>query len=68
MIMLEQEHQRDANWDKDRIKFFAKKLNLAHSKVYKWTWDRRKKETLGLSSRGQKRYEEMTAYRDLWVF
>ena len=57
MLMLESEHQRDANWDTERIKLFADKLNLAHSKVYKWTWDRRKKELLGLSSRGLRRYE-----------
>ena len=57
MFVLEQEYQRDANWDTEKIAEIADRLGLNRTKVYKWSWDRRKKDTLGLPVRGLAKYE-----------
>ena len=42
--MLEGEYQRNSNWNTEQISRLAKRLSLPRTKVYKWSWDRRKKE------------------------
>ena len=41
---MEVEWQRDLAWTSSRISAIAKRLGLGRTKVYKWTWDRKKKE------------------------
>ena len=57
MFVLEQEYQQDANWDTEKIAEIAERLGLNRTKVYKWSWDRRKKDELGLPVRGLAKYE-----------
>ena len=42
---MEAEWQRDLTWTSTRISSIAKSLGLGRTKVYKWTWDRKKKES-----------------------
>jgi len=41
---LEQEYQRDPNWHSSFITALAKRLQLNRTKIYKWSWDRKKKD------------------------
>lgn len=41
---LEHEWRKDQAWTSQRISSIAKRLGLNRTKVYKWTWDRRKKK------------------------
>ena len=41
---MEMEYQRDSTWTSIRIKQLSIRLDLDRTKVYKWTWDRSKKE------------------------
>ena len=41
---MEAEWQRDLTWTSSRISSIAKRLGLGRTKVYKWTWDRKKKD------------------------
>ena len=43
---MEVEWQRNLAWTSSRISSIAKRLGLGRTKVYKWTWDRKKKESL----------------------
>ena len=43
--MLEAEHLRSANWSSARITAVARHLGLNRTKVYKWSWDRKKKDS-----------------------
>ena len=43
IAFLESQYQRDPVFTSMRISQLAKQLNLGRTKVYKWTWDRRKK-------------------------
>ena len=43
-IVLEREYQKNPRFDSDRVVVLAKQLGLNRTKVYKWGWDRRKKE------------------------
>ena len=43
-IVLEKEYQKNPRFDSDRVVVLAKQLGLNRTKVYKWGWDRRKKE------------------------
>ena len=43
-IVLEKEYQKNPRFDSDRVVILAKQLGLNRTKVYKWGWDRRKKE------------------------
>ena len=45
--MLEREYQKNPRFDSDRVVVLAKQLGLNRTKVYKWGWDRRKKEQDG---------------------
>ena len=42
--ILENEFQRDHNWSTAKIKEIAVRVQLGRVKVYKWSWDRKKKE------------------------
>ena len=44
-VAMEAEWQRDLAWTSSRISSIAKRLGLGRTKVYKWTWDRKKKES-----------------------
>ena len=46
-ILLEREYQKNPRFDSDRVVLLAKQLGLNRTKVYKWGWDRRKKEQDG---------------------
>ena len=46
-IVLEREYQKNPRFDSDRVVVLAKQLGLNRTKVYKWGWDRRKKEQDG---------------------
>ena len=41
--ILEIEYQLNPAWNGSKIQLLAKRLNLGHTKVYKWCWDRKKK-------------------------
>ena len=43
---MEVEWQRNLAWTSSRISSIAKRLALGRTKVYKWTWDRKKKESM----------------------
>ena len=43
-VALEREYQINPRFDSDRVVALAKQLGLNRTKVYKWGWDRRKKE------------------------
>ena len=45
--VLEREYQKNPRFDSDRVVVLAKQLGLNRTKVYKWGWDRRKKEQGG---------------------
>jgi len=49
---MEIEWQRDLAWTSSRISAIAKRLSLGRTKVYKWTWDRKKKEHTDLNTPG----------------
>ena len=42
--LLEIEFQRDPNWTTVKIKVISDRLQIGRTKVYKWGWDRKKKE------------------------
>ena len=42
--VLEHEHVTYNNWTTDRITALSKRLNLSRTKIYKWSWDRRKRD------------------------
>ena len=42
--LLETEFQYSANWSKSKISELAVRLSLKRAKVYKWLYDRRKRE------------------------
>ena len=46
LSFLEREYERTQgqDWDKAYITMLAKKINLPYYKVYKWNWDRKKKD------------------------
>ena len=44
IAMLEVEYQRNPNWHSSFITSLAQRLHLNRTKVYKWSWDRKKKE------------------------
>jgi len=46
-VMLEREFQKGADWSKKgELGKLAHRLGLTKSKIYKWNWDRKKKEIL----------------------
>ena len=47
--ILEANYQRNANWDVKTIATLAVQLDLTQTKVYKWRWDRHKKEIIRCS-------------------
>ena len=49
------EYQLDPNWTSLRIKQLSRRLSLDRTKVYKWTWDRAKKEK-ALEKRVENKY------------
>ena len=42
--MLEQEYQRQPEWDTERTQAIATMLGMKRLKVYKWHYDRKKKD------------------------
>ena len=49
---MEVEWQRNLAWTSSRISSIAKRLGLGRTKVYKWTWDRKKKESIEIDAGG----------------
>ena len=44
-IILEQEYQIKSDWShRGYLNELAKRLELSRSKIYKWNWDRKKKD------------------------
>ena len=43
--ILEQAWCKDPNWTREIIDDLTKRLGISRVKLYKWTWDRRKKES-----------------------
>ena len=43
-LVLEQEYLRNPQWSTARITSLAKRLRLGRTKVYKWSWDRKKQD------------------------
>jgi hypothetical protein len=41
--VLEVEYSKNPNWSTVDITALAKRLDLGRTKVYKWSWDRKKK-------------------------
>ena len=41
--ILEAEFQRNPNWTGAQIKEIAQRMQLKRVKIYKWSWDRKKK-------------------------
>ena len=46
-VVLENEFQMRPNWSTAFITTLARRLKLPRTKVYKWNWDRKKKELSG---------------------
>lgn len=44
LTILEQEFSRNADWDRAIVTRLATRLNMTNTKVYKWHWDRVRKE------------------------
>ena len=44
MQILEREYLVEPNWSTIRINTLASRLGLCRTKVYKWAWDRKKKD------------------------
>ena len=42
--MLEIEYERNPNWVTRDITNIAQRLQLSRTKIYKWHWDRKKKD------------------------
>ena len=42
--LLERAYQQNANWGNQEFDELAERLNISRSKVYKWNWDRKKKD------------------------
>ena len=42
---LENQYQQGVNWGTNQITFISQRLRLDRTKVYKWLWDRRRKDT-----------------------
>ena len=42
--ILQQEYEKNPDWRTRFITQLASRLNICRTKVYKWGWDRRKKE------------------------
>ena len=45
--MLENAYQNNSDWSRDFVKQTAIRLGLNRVKVYKWHWDRKKKDLAG---------------------
>ena len=45
--MLENAYQNNSDWSRDFVKQTAIRLGLNRVKVYKWHWDRKKKDLDG---------------------
>ena len=41
--ILEAEFQRNPNWTGAQVKEIAQRMQLKRVKIYKWSWDRKKK-------------------------
>ena len=46
--VLENEYKKNPTWSKQLVNQLAAKLDLDRTKVYKWNWDRKKKEVNGV--------------------
>lgn len=47
--VLENEFQTNANWTSTTYRQLCKRLNTTKARIYKWNWDRKRKEVLGFS-------------------
>ena len=65
--ILELEYQKQQNWGTEKIKELANRLNLGRTKVYKWNWDRRKKEASQDQRREKRKYEVKVAEIDKYM-
>ena len=50
--MLEVEFQKNANWTGKDMAKLGRKLDVQKSKIYKWNWDRKRKELAGPGQTG----------------
>ena len=41
---MERDYRENANWTKSQIDRLARQLGIPYKKVYKWNWERKKKE------------------------
>ena len=44
IAVLKREYEQNQQWDTEQIRSLAKRMGISHTKVYKWGFDRRKKE------------------------
>ena len=42
--ILERHYLENSNWSRQKIENLAAQLSLPHKKIYKWNWERKKKE------------------------
>ena len=66
--MLEAEFQKSPEWSTQRITQIAQRLGLKRSKVYKWNFDRRKKQHSKLNILACTELEHRTQLPDSTVF
>ena len=50
VTLLESHFQRDPNWSPDKLNQLSLRLNRSRTQIYKWNWDRKKKELREISS------------------
>ena len=51
--MLEEAFERNANWSSTDIEAIAERTQVSRTKVYKWNWDRKRKEIFIAPTTGQ---------------
>ena len=49
LLILEDEFQKSSHWSKQHLSYLSTKLGLSAIKLYKWNWDRLKKEKAKVS-------------------
>ena len=42
--MLENQYQLNPNWTNETIVMLSERLGVTRTKIYKWNWDRKKKQ------------------------
>ncbi|CDW74395.1 UNKNOWN [Stylonychia lemnae] len=47
---LQQYYEKNPNWSKQFIYHLASQLNLSYKKIYKWNWDRKKRDKIDVNT------------------